>query len=102
MAEASPAVPSGHSSPKRAILVGLKTGGEAELGAIAGSLGVSEVAALRHNAQLESEGLVERSYRSGQVGRPRVRFRLTRTSARLFPEAYAKMSVCALQFIERS
>jgi predicted ArsR family transcriptional regulator len=100
---ADPPIPdTGHSSPKRAILLALKTGGEADLATLAHSLGVSKVAALRHLAQLESEGLVDRSYASSGVGRPRVRFRLSRTSARLFPEAYAKMSVCAMQFIERS
>ncbi|MCI4332849.1 MAG: hypothetical protein L3K01_03855 [Thermoplasmata archaeon] len=102
MPEAPSAPSSGHSSPKRAILLGLKTAGESDLESIARTLGISKVAALRHLVQLESEGLVERSYRTGGVGRPRVQFRLSRNSARLFPEAYAKMSVCALQFIERS
>ncbi|HKV90305.1 MAG TPA: metalloregulator ArsR/SmtB family transcription factor [Thermoplasmata archaeon] len=92
----------GHSSAKRAILLGLKRSGEADLDSIAGELGVSKVAALRHLGQLEHDGLVQRSYRPGGVGRPRVRFRLTPSAARLFPEAYAKMSLCALQFIERS
>ncbi|MCI4327873.1 MAG: hypothetical protein L3K16_09665 [Thermoplasmata archaeon] len=93
---------SGHSSPKRALLLELKNRGETDLESAAGSLNISKVAALRHLVQLESQGLVERSYRSVGVGRPRVRFRLSRSSARLFPEAYSKMSVCALQFIERS
>jgi DeoR family suf operon transcriptional repressor len=102
MADAPPAPDSGHSSPKRAILLGLKTGGEADLESIARSLGISKVATLRHLVQLESESLVERSYLAGPVGRPRVRFHLSPSAARLFPEAYAKMSVCALQFLERS
>jgi DeoR family transcriptional regulator, suf operon transcriptional repressor len=102
MPDASPSLDSGHSSPKRAILLGLKTAGETDLESIAASLRISKVAALRHLTQLEGDGLVERSYRSGGVGRPRVQFRLSRTSAKLFPEAYSKMSVCALQFIERS
>jgi predicted ArsR family transcriptional regulator len=102
MPDASPTLDSGHSSPKRAILLGLKTAGESDLESVAASLGITKVAALRHLAQLEGDGLVERSYRSGAIGRPRVQFRLSRTSARLFPEAYSKMSVCALQFIERS
>jgi DeoR family suf operon transcriptional repressor len=102
MSELSEGLGGGHSSPKRALLLELKTRGETDLEAAARSLGISKVAALRHLVQLESQGLVERSYRSAGVGRPRVRFRLSPTSARLFPEAYAKMSVCALQFIERS
>ncbi|MCI4355799.1 MAG: hypothetical protein L3K18_01475 [Thermoplasmata archaeon] len=102
MTDAVAAPDSGHSSPKRAILLGLKTRGETDLESIAQSLGITKVAALRHLVQLESDGLVERSYATGQVGRPRVQFRLSPSAARLFPEAYAKMSVCALQFIERS
>lgn len=102
MSDAPEPPASGHSSPKRAILLGLKTAGESDLESIARALRISKVAALRHLVQLESEGLVERSYRAGGVGRPRVQFRLSRNSAHLFPEAYAKMSVCALQFIEKS
>jgi len=92
--------PSGFSSPKRALLLLLKRRPDAALTEIATSLGISKVGALRHLNDLEGDGLVERSYRKIGVGRPRVCFRLSSSSARLFPDAYAQMSRCALDFIE--
>ncbi len=50
--------------------------------------------------QLEADGLVERAYRAGKIGRPRVTFRLTDAAGPLFPQNYVEMSRCALQFIE--
>lgn len=93
-------VPGGLSSSKQRTLDALKRAPDASLGEVAARLGVSKVAALRRLTGLESEGLVERSYRPNGVGRPRVHFRLSTESARLFPEAYTQMSVCALRFIE--
>ncbi len=92
---------SGYSSPKRGILVLLKRSPDASLSDIAGELGVSKVAALGHLEKLESDGLVVRSYESGRVGRPRVRFRLSPGATALFPQGYTEMSLCALEFIER-
>ncbi|MCI4331292.1 MAG: MarR family transcriptional regulator [Thermoplasmata archaeon] len=93
-------MPEGFSSPKQRTLLFLKRSPGASLAEVAGELGVSKVAALRHLASLEAEGLVERSYQRNGVGRPRVHFRLGRGSSRLFPQAYTQMSICALQFIE--
>jgi DeoR family transcriptional regulator, suf operon transcriptional repressor len=99
--EASEAAETGFSTAKQSILSWLKRSPDSSLEAIADSLGVSKVAALRHLTALEAQGLVERGYRAGSVGRPRVHFRLSPKSARLFPEAYAQMSLSALEFIER-
>ena len=90
----------GFSSAKKHILLVLKRRTEAPLAEIAEELGVSKMAALRHLNALESRGLVERSFRAGGRGRPRAFFRLSGSSAGLFPEAYAKMTTCALAFIE--
>ncbi|HYK92486.1 MAG TPA: MarR family transcriptional regulator [Thermoplasmata archaeon] len=91
----------GFSSQKQAILLALKRGGNLSLKEVAAALGVTRVAALRHLSVLESQRLVERSYRHQGVGRPQVYFRLAATSTGLFPQAYTQMSVCALQFIEQ-
>jgi len=99
-ARPSPEVP-GYSSPKRGILVLLKRSPDTSLSDVATELGVSKVAALGHLQKLESEGLVERSYRAGRVGRPRVLFRLSPRALTLFPQGYTEMSLCALEFIER-
>jgi predicted ArsR family transcriptional regulator len=91
---------SGFSSPKKRILADLKRRPGASLREIAEGLGVSKVAALKHLARLESEGWVERFLSPEGVGRPRLRFRLRPDAARLFPEAYAELSVWALEFVE--
>lgn len=79
----------------------LKRAPNATLREVAQSLGVSRAAAWQHLDRLESEGLVERECRRGRRGRPFARFRLAPSARRLFPEAYAQMSVSALAFIER-
>jgi|HubBroStandDraft_1064217.scaffolds.fasta_scaffold78260_2 DeoR family transcriptional regulator, suf operon transcriptional repressor len=91
----------GYSSAKRELLALLKRQPGASLGEVAEGVGLSKAAVLGHLAPLESEGLVERAYRAGQVGRPRVTFRLTDRAAALFPQGYTEMSLCALEFIER-
>lgn len=93
--------PHGFSSQRRRLLLFLKGHADATLEEVARELGVSKVAALRHVVGLESDRLVAREYRAEGVGRPKVRFRLTSESVALFPQAYAEMSVCALNFIER-
>jgi DeoR family transcriptional regulator, suf operon transcriptional repressor len=89
------------SSPKQGVLTLLKRSPGASLQEVAAGLGVSKVAALGHLQRLESDGLVERSYAAGHVGRPRVLFRLTDQGVSLFPHGYTEMSLCALEFIER-
>jgi DeoR family transcriptional regulator, suf operon transcriptional repressor len=93
--------PAPHSSPKRGVLIFLKGHPDASLEEIARELGVSKVAALGHLQKLEGDRLVQRSYRAGHVGRPRVIFRLTPESGSLFPQGYTEMSRAALEFIER-
>lgn len=89
------------SSPKQSTLSFLKRNPDASLQEVATVLGVSKVAALGHLQRLESDGLIQRSYRAGHVGRPRVHFRLTDQGTTLFPHAYTEMSLCAVEFIER-
>ena len=91
----------GFSSQKREILLLLKRAPDRSLTDIAADLHVSKVAALKHLTSLEREQLVERSYRTSGIGRPRAHFRLSGSSARLFPEAYTQMSLSALAFIEQ-
>jgi DeoR family transcriptional regulator, suf operon transcriptional repressor len=91
----------GFSSAKRELLVLLKQQPDLSLGEIAAARGISKVAALRHLGALEDQGLVERSYERGSVGRPVVHFRLSRRSSGIFPQSYAEMSLTALDYIER-
>jgi DeoR family transcriptional regulator, suf operon transcriptional repressor len=101
MADVPAEVPRGYSSTKQEILGLLKRRPDTSLGELADELRISKAAVLGHLPPLEREGLVERAYRAGQVGRPRVVFRLTDRAAALFPQGYTEMSLCALDFIER-
>jgi DeoR family transcriptional regulator, suf operon transcriptional repressor len=94
-------VAAGYTSAKRDILFFLKRRPGASLAEVAGELGISKAAALGHLPALEAGGLVQRAYVAGQVGRPRVTFRLTDRAVALFPQGYTEMSLCALDFIER-
>lgn len=102
MEEMDGEIPTGFSSPKKMILLHLKSEPNATLVSIAKALHVSRTAALKHLATLETEGLVQRDYQRGPVGRPHARFRLAPSAQRLFPEAYVQMSLSALGFIERT
>ena len=96
-----PLDPPAYSASKSAVLTLLKRTPDASLAEVAAGLGISKVAALGHLQRLETDGLVARSYRAGKVGRPQVLFRLTDRGSAMFPRAYAEMSLCALEFIER-
>lgn len=93
--------PLGVSPAKRTVLLLLKRSPGASLKEIGIALGISRTGALKHLTALESEGLVERAYRAGRKGRPRVCFRLTRGAQRAFPAAYTQAALCAMAFIEK-
>jgi predicted ArsR family transcriptional regulator len=101
MSSTEDAVAPGYSSAKKEILLLLKRHPGASLGEVAEALHISKVAVLGHLPPLEAEGLVERTYQAGRVGRPRAVFRLTDRATALFPQGYTEMSLCALEFIER-
>jgi len=98
---AAPSIPPAYSSAKRAILLLLKRRPGASLEEVSRALGISKAGVLGHLPKLEGAGLVERAYRAGRVGRPRVVFRLTPRAIELFPHGYTEMSLAALEFIER-
>jgi predicted ArsR family transcriptional regulator len=97
---AAPALDAGFSSAKKAILLHLKRHGEASIAEVAAELRISKMGAWRHLAALEGRGLLARVSKQGRRGRPRVYFRLTDTSARLFPQAYAQVTLAALDLID--
>ncbi len=91
----------GFSSAKKTILIFLKRAPGAPLRDIAAALGISRTGALKHLSRLEGEGWVERQYRAGKMGRPRVCFRLTGAAQQIFPAAYTQAALCAMTFIEK-
>ncbi|HEY7587912.1 MAG TPA: metalloregulator ArsR/SmtB family transcription factor [Thermoplasmata archaeon] len=90
----------GFSSTKKEILVALKRDKRVSLSDLSRTLGISKMAVLKHMTVLESKGFVERSFQASGRGRPSVYFQLTSSAVRLFPEAYAHMTLYALRFIE--
>ncbi len=91
----------GFSSAKKSILTFLKREPGVSLRAIAASMGISRTGALKHLSWLEGEGLVERQYRAGRMGRPQVCFRLTASAQQIFPAAYTQAALSAMSFIEK-
>jgi len=89
------------SSTKKRLLVLLKREGPTSLEDLASAVRVSKMAALKHMNAFESKGLVQRSFRAGGRGRPRVIFSLTSKASPLFPEAYVQMTEAALGFVEK-
>ncbi|HTW54949.1 MAG TPA: metalloregulator ArsR/SmtB family transcription factor [Thermoplasmata archaeon] len=94
-----PALAPAYSSAKQAVLLYLKRHPGASLGEVADGLGISKAGVLGHLPVLESDGLVERAYRPGGVGRPRAVFRLTHRAKELFPQGYREMTLAALEFV---
>lgn len=89
------------SHAKKTLLTFLKRAPGTSLRDIAAELGISRAGALKHLTRLEGDGLVEREYRAGRMGRPRVCFRLTSTAQQVFPAAYTQAALSAMSFIEK-
>lgn len=75
----------GISSAKKAVLQTLKRSPGASLKEAREAFGISRSIALKHLAQLEAEGLVERAFRHGGMRRPPVCFRLPASAQRVSP-----------------
>ncbi len=88
------------ASTKREILLIMKRQGQVDLGTLAGTLGVTKMAVLKHIRSLEDHGLIERVPVRHGPGRPRLALRLAPRAAGLFPKAYGAVTCAALAFIE--
>jgi predicted ArsR family transcriptional regulator len=85
---------------RRAIVKLLKTEGPLDSARLAERLGLTAMAVRQHLYALQSESLVVAEGRPGPVGRPAKSWRLTREADRLFPEAYAELSVALLDAMQ--
>jgi predicted ArsR family transcriptional regulator len=63
---------------------------------LAERLGLTAMAVRQHLYALQEEKLVTAQERPGPIGRPAKHWRLTREADRLFPDAYAELSVALL------
>jgi predicted ArsR family transcriptional regulator len=81
---------------RRAIVKLLKTEGEMDSARLAQRLDVTAMAVRQHLYELQKEKLVDFEEQPVPIGRPVKKWRLTRAADRLFPDAYAELSVALI------
>jgi predicted ArsR family transcriptional regulator len=99
---ASPSVASfasGEGKTRRRIVKLLKTEGAMDAARLARRLRVTSMAVRQHLYALQQEKLVSADERPVPLGRPAKYWRLTRAADRLFPEAYAELSVALIDAV---
>src|SRR5215510_8973309 len=89
-----PATASGKT--RRAIVKRLKADGPLDSARLARRLGLTPMAVRQHLYALQREKLVTAEERQGPLGRPAKYWQLTRDADRLFPDAYAELSVALI------
>ena len=90
----------GERKTRRAIAKLLKTDGPIDSAQLAQRLGLTAMAVRQHLYALQREGLVASEERPVPIGRPAKFWRLTREADRLFPEAYAELSVALIDSVK--
>ena len=90
----------GERKTRRAITKLLKTEGPIGSAQLAERLGLTAMAVRQHLYALQREGLVSAEARPVPIGRPAKFWRLTREADRLFPEAYAELSVALIDSVK--
>jgi predicted ArsR family transcriptional regulator len=89
----------GESKTRRAIVKLLKTEGALDSGRLAKKLRVTPMAVRQHLYALQEEKMVDAEERPVPLGRPAKFWRLTREADRLFPDAYAELSLALLDAV---
>ena len=90
----------GERKTRRAITKLLKTEGPIGSAQLAERLGLTAMAVRQHLYALQREGLVSAKERPVPIGRPAKFWQLTREADRLFPEAYAELSVALIDSVK--
>ncbi len=90
----------GERKTRRGIAKLLKTEGPIDSAQLAERLGLTAMAVRQHLYALQREGLVTAEERPVPIGRPAKFWRLTREADRLFPEAYAELSVALIDSVK--
>jgi predicted ArsR family transcriptional regulator len=83
-------------STRRAIVKRLKSDGPLDSARLARRMGLTAMAVRQHLYALQREKLVTAEERRGPRGRPAKYWQLTREADRLFPDAYAELSVALI------
>jgi predicted ArsR family transcriptional regulator len=89
----------GESRTRRAIVKLLKTEGALDSARLAKKLRVTPMAVRQHLYALQKEKMVSAEERPVPLGRPAKFWKLTREADRLFPDAYAELSVALLDAV---
>jgi predicted ArsR family transcriptional regulator len=87
------------SKTRRAIVKLLKTEGAMDSARLASRLRITPMAVRQHLYALQSEKLVTAEERPVPLGRPAKYWQLTREANRLFPDAYAELSVALIDAV---
>lgn len=82
---------------RRAIVRLLKSEGAMDAAQLAEKLDLTAMAVRQHLYGLEREKLIESESHPVPLGRPKKYWRLTRAADRLFPDAYAELSVALIE-----
>ena len=90
------------SDPKRRVLYLLKVLGNAGLEDLSKIMKISRMGVHKHLADLQDRGLVESSEVKRGVGRPIMRYSLTKSGKSAFPKAYGHIATFALDYIEKN
>jgi predicted ArsR family transcriptional regulator len=90
----------GERKTRRAITKLLKTEGPIDSTQLGERLGLTAMAVRQHLYALQREGLVTAEARPVPIGRPAKFWRLTPDADRLFPEAYAELSVALINSVK--
>ena len=90
------------SKTKRRIVRMLKTEGPLDAATLAERIGVSAMAIRQHLYILQDEKMVTANERPVPLGRPAKYWELTRKADRLFPDAYAELSVSLLDSLNEA
>src|SRR5262245_7541585 len=92
----------GGLSTRRAIVKLLKTEGALDSQSLAARLKLTPMAVRQHLYALQAEKLVSAEERPVPLGRPAKHWRLTRAADRLFPDAYAELSVALIDSVQQA
>jgi len=89
----------GEGKTRRSIVKLLKTEGAMDAAQVAARLGLTAMAVRQHLYRLQREKLVTAEERPVPLGRPAKHWQLTRKADRLFPDAYAEVSVALIDAV---
>src|SRR5215813_15527143 len=89
----------GKNKTRRAIVKLLKTEGAMDAAQLAARLKLTPMAVRQHLYELQREKLVTAEERPVPLGRPAKYWQLTREADRLFPDAYAEVSLALIEAV---